>query len=70
MQPTPRGHLVLLLEDNEQWSSASAKGRSPNHRIKQLLRRHLALEPVADLEFVLLWVNSALQPAGDSSRLK
>ena len=69
-EPAARGFLTLLLEDNEPWSSAVAKGRSPNHRVNVLLRRKTALELVADLEFVLPWVNSALQPADGASRAK
>ena len=69
-EPAARGYLVLLIEDNEPWSSATAKGRSPNHRINKLLQRRISLEVVADLEFVLPWVNSALQPADESSRLR
>ena len=65
-----RGHVVLLLEDNEPFSAASAKGRSPTYRVNVLLRRKTAQEIVADIEYVVPWLDTASQPADAVSRLK
>ena len=65
-----RGHTVLRLEDNEPFSATSAKGRSPTYRVNVLLRRKTALELVADIDYVVPWLDTASQPADAVSRLK
>ena len=68
--PGARGHCVLLLEVNEPFSAAASKGRSPTHRVNVILRKRTAQELVADLEFVVPWLDSASQPADDASRAR
>ena len=61
---------MLLLVDNEPFSAASAKGRSPTYRVNVLLRRKTAQELVADIDYVVPWLDTASQPADAASRLK
>ena len=61
---------MLLLEDNEPFSAAASKGRPPTHRVNVILRKRTAQELVADLEFVVPWLDSASQPADDASRAR
>ena len=67
-QPSARGFWVACLEDNEPWSSATAKGRSPVFIMNSLLRRLAALQLVADVAMELPWVDTKNQPADWLSR--
>jgi len=68
--PQTRRTIIPLLEDNESWSAATAKGRSPNFRVNTLLRRKAALEIATQTEMILPWVDTANQPADYLSRLR
>ena len=65
-----RGRTVLSLEDNEAWSAAVAKGRSPRFIINMLLKRRTALCLTAEIDFELPWTDTIRQPADWLSRLR
>jgi len=65
-----RRHTVVVLEDNEPWASAAAKGRSPAFCLNRLLRRRLALQLASAISVLLPWVDTLHQPADWLSRLR
>ena len=67
--PGAHAHLVPCLEDNEPWSSAGTKGRSPAGPVNYLLRRRAALQGAALLELPLPWIDTKRQPADTASRI-
>jgi len=68
--PDAHGFLTICLEDNEAWSGAVAKGRSPAFAVNQLLRRRTALCLATGIEFIQPWIDTARQPADSLSRLR
>ena len=68
--PQAGGFIVAILEDNEPWSSATMKGRSPTFRVNSLLRRRCAHELATGIEFVQPWVDTRSQPADNLNREK
>ena len=67
-KPSLEGSVTGILEDNEPWSAACAKGRSPTFRVNQLLRRKGALEVTTRQRYFLPWVDTRRQPADTLSR--
>ena len=63
-----RGFAVACLVDNESWTAAVAKGRSPNFFVNLLLRRRAALLLAANVDLHLPWVDTAHQAADFLSR--
>jgi len=68
--PAAHGHEIDCLEDNEPWSAASAKGRSPSVALNFLLRKRTALSCAARIMLSHPWVDTKHQPADELSRLK
>jgi len=68
--PACRKHVVVSLQDNEAWSSAAAKGRSPNWWVNRLLRRRGALCTAAEIDLELPWTDTLRQPADALSRTR
>ena len=68
VQPSLEGSITGILEDNEPWSAACAKGRSPTFRVNQLLRRKRVLEVATRQRYFLPWVDTRRQPADTLSR--
>ena len=62
--------VLAILKDNEPWSAACAKGRSPTYRINTILRRKVAIEAVAECSFFLPWTDTKHQPADQASRAR
>jgi len=69
---TPKAwfRVVVSLMDNEPWSSAASKGRSPAVMPNALLRKKAALETVTGIDLELPWTDTARQPADSLSRLR
>ena len=57
------------LQDNRPTSGACTKGRSPSPGLNFLLRQKAAACLAAGIRLLVPWVESALQPADDLSRL-
>jgi len=68
--PAAWHHVVACLEDNEAWSAACAKGRSPAFLLNRLLRRRTALQLASNIHLLLPWVDTAHQPADRLSRFR
>jgi len=63
------GWEISSLMDNEPWSGAAAKGRSPSPQLSPILRRKAALQAAAQLECHLPWTDTHHQPADFYSRI-
>ena len=61
---------VTSLMDNESWSGAHCKGRSPAPAVNFLLRRLGSVTLAADILLTLPWVDTKNQPADRLSRLR
>ena len=68
--PGSHGHVVSSLMDNEAWSSAAAKGRSPTYRLNRVLQQRAAISTLTNIDLNLPWTDTARQPADASSRWK
>ena len=68
--PGSHGYVVSSLMDNEAWSSAAAKGRSPTYRLNRILQQRAAISTLTNIELNLPWTDTARQPADTSSRWK
>jgi len=63
------GWEISSLMDNEPWSGAAAKDRSPSPQPGPMLRRKAALQAAARVECHLPWTNTHHQPADFYSRI-
>ena len=60
---------LISLEDNSAFGGASAKGRSPAPALNYILRQMTAVCRLCRFIVILPWVQSAVQPADEASRL-
>jgi hypothetical protein len=65
-----RRRKVLLLEDNMPVACSFAKGRSQAPALDFLLRKRVAFATAGQTQLLLPWVETALQPADEVSRLQ
>jgi len=63
-----RRKIITSLMDNEAWSSATFKGRSPRYALNRLLQRRAALTTANEIDFLLPWVDTLRQPSDWLSR--
>ena len=62
-------HKFLALEDNMSTAGAWTKGRSSSPLLNYLLRRKSASLLAAEIQLLLPWVETTLQPADELSRV-
>jgi len=68
--PSAHRHCFASLQDNEAWSSASAKERSPNPVLNFILRKRAALLLMTEIDMDLPWTDTQRQPADRLSRTR
>ena len=63
-----RRRILICLMDNEAWSSATFKGRSPKYALNRLLQKRAALTTACEIDFLLPWIDTHRQPSDALSR--